>query len=51
MKKVTILLTFIFSLAFIFPIYSNEEKNISNEHEFSFYTGMFDLATMVKELL
>ena len=42
MKKVTILLTFIFSLAFIFPIYSNEKKNISNEHEFSFYTGMFD---------
>ena len=44
MKKVTILLTFIFSLAFIFPIYSNEEKNISNEHEFSFYTGMFDFS-------
>ena len=44
MKKVTILLTFIFSLAFIFPIYSNEKKNISNEHEFSFYTGMFDFS-------
>ena len=44
MKKVTILLAFIFSLAFIFPIYSNEKKNISNEHEFSFYTGMFDFS-------
>ena len=44
MKKITILLTFIFSLAFIFPIYSNEKKNISNEHEFSFYTGMFDFS-------
>ena len=44
MKKVTILLAFIFSLVFIFPIYSNEEKNISNEHEFSFYTGMFDFS-------
>ena len=44
MKKVTILLAFIFSLAFIFPINSNEEKNISNEHEFSFYTGMFDFS-------
>ena len=44
MKKITILLAFIFSLAFIFPIYSNEKKNISNEHEFSFYTGMFDFS-------
>ena len=44
MKKITILLTFIFSLAFIFPIYINEKKNISNEHEFSFYTGMFDFS-------
>ena len=44
MKKVTILLAFIFSLAFIFPIYSNEKKNISNEHEFSFYTGIFDFS-------
>ena len=44
MKKVTILLAFIFSLAFKFPIYSNEKKNISNEHEFSFYTGMFDFS-------
>ena len=44
MKKVTILLAFIFSLAFIFPIYSNEKKNISNKHEFSFYTGMFDFS-------
>ena len=44
MKKVTILLAFIFSLAFIFPIYSNEKKNISNEHELSFYTGMFDFS-------
>ena len=28
----------------MFPAYSEEQKKISNDHEFNFYTGMFDFS-------
>ena len=46
MKNITIILIFILSLTFAFTANSEDKKNISNknEHEFSFYTGMFDFS-------
>ena len=44
MKKNIIILTFFLSIVFIFPVNSNDKKKISNEHELSFYTGMFDFS-------
>ncbi len=44
MKKIIAIAIFVLHLAFIFPVNSNEAKNIPNEHEFSFYTGMFDFS-------
>jgi len=40
-KPFLILIIFVFGM---FPAYSEEQKKNSNDHEFNFYTGMFDFS-------
>ena len=40
-KQFLLLIIFVFGM---FPAYSDDQKKISNEHEFNFYTGMFDFS-------
>ena len=44
MKKIIAIVIFILPLVFIFPVKSNEVKKNPSDHEFSFYTGMFDFS-------
>ena len=44
MKKFKLFLLLIIFVFGIFPAYSEEQKKISNDHEFNFYTGMFDFS-------
>ena len=44
MKKFELFLLLIIFIFGTFPAYSEDQKQISNEHEFNFYTGMFDFS-------
>ena len=44
MKKFKLFLLLIIFIFGMFPAYSEEQKKISNDHEFNFYTGMFDFS-------
>ena len=44
MKKFRIFFTLITVFALILPVNSEENKNAFDEHEISFYTGMFDFS-------
>ena len=44
MKKFKLFLLLIIFVFGMFPAYSEEQKKISNDHEFNFYTGMFDFS-------
>ena len=44
MKKFKLFLILIIFVFGMFPAYSEEQKKISNDHEFNFYTGMFDFS-------
>ena len=44
MKKLKLILILLVSIFGVFPAYSDDQKKISNEHEFNFYTGMFDFS-------
>ena len=44
MKRNKLILLLSVLILGIFPAYSEEEKKVSNEHEFNFYTGMFDFS-------
>ena len=44
MKKFRIIFTLITVFALILPVNSEENNNAFNEHEISFYTGMFDFS-------
>ena len=44
MKKFRIIFTLIAVFALILPVNSEENNNAFNEHEVSFYTGMFDFS-------
>ena len=44
MKKFKLFLILIIFVFGLFPAYSEEQKKISNDHEFNFYTGMFDFS-------
>ena len=44
MKKNKLFLLLTILILGIFPAYSEEQTKVSNEHEFNFYTGMFDFS-------
>ena len=44
MKKFKLFLLLIIFVFGMFPAYSEEQKKISKDHEFNFYTGMFDFS-------
>jgi len=44
MKKFKLILILLISIFRIFPAYSDDQKKISNDHEFNFYTGVFDFS-------
>ena len=44
MKKFKIIFTLITVFALILPVSSEENNNAFNEHQFNFYTGMFDFS-------
>ena len=44
MKKFKLFLLLIIFVFGMFPAYSEEQKKNSNDHEFNFYTGMFDFS-------
>ena len=44
MKKLKVFCTSLFLLSFSFLVKADEEKKIFNEHEWNFYSGMFDFS-------
>ena len=46
-QSLKIILNLVFLFLLIVPLHSEEKKENFNEHELSFYTGMFDLSRTV----